>query len=1159
MKTKYPLMFLSAVWLGVSGCSEDHIYSSSLGEGERIVNLKATIEHLNLTRADDSGFADGDRIGIYMVDFENGVPISLKSSGNHADNQSFVYNEKSGCWDSSLSLFFNDDSTPADFYGYYPYIDNIVDATSIPFSVQSNQASDATVNELSGYEKSDLLWVSKSGVSPNENVVNLTFSHILAGLEIDLIEGEGFEADEWINLEKKVIIDNTINEGIFDISTGSVSVVGSSNVKHIVANPTEKGFRAVVLPQVVAKGYNLMTISIGGDSYSFQKDVSINYTSGKLHKFTFEVSKKELNGDYLFELIGESVTVWESDLNSHDGQVKAYQIVDIEKGQRLQDILDSLKLNPKEIVNLKLTGFMDCRDFHCIRDTMVKLQALNLQNVRILDVSDEKVNWIPNRALSDRATLRYIVFPDVLEGIDNEAFIGTSIEGSLRIPEGVKYIGTRVFTNYGNYDNALASHNNLTGTLELPSTLEYIGNEAFQGCDFTGPLILPNSLKYLGADAFNGCRNFTGGLHLPESLSEIGGSSESDRGKGVGVFSGMSGLGVLDIPKNLKVINGFGGIEVSDIHIPEEAVEIGSVAFCKTKVKGGIVIPENVSTIGSCAFYGCNATSISLPEKIVRINESTFEMCINLGDTMVVPQNVEIIEKNAFYGCKNLQALELPSKLTYIGDEAFGACYSLQYIHCSAIEPPAISERTFWSVEKDNFTLEVPEGSVEAYRNAPGWGEFKRISAYKGFVARPSKYNVLNKGGKKEIILNADDAWEMVECPSWCHIDRTSGVKKTVLTLTVEPMSPGSSNRSGNVIFRLKGANDYETHINVGQYDYEYDEDSYIELQKATKGNGIDLFLLGDGYDAIDISSGILMKDMKQTIEYFFGVEPYTSYREYFNVYTGIAMSEDSGVEETNRWRTTKFHTLVPKQCGERISADWNAALDYVGDICPILTEKPNPKVGVILLANYNGYDGITYSAGDSFCALVTKSDYSYPNDARGLVQHEAGGHGIGWLADEYIYHNDFIDKCKCSCCKHTQALLSEQEWGYGLNVSLNGKYKEVPWSHMVFNLAYGDIVDIYEGGYFHARGVFRSEYNSCMNNNIPYFSSWSRQLIVQRIKKLAGEPFSLEQFYANDSREQGRDFTVSRSMDRDNSAALHGNPPVFIKNYKFGKKGGRK
>ena len=1165
MKNKYILFPLLGILLALYGCSDDRIYSSSYDDGRYPVNLKASIEQVNVTRADDSGFADEDRIGVYMVDFQNGVPGALVSGGNHADNIEFVFNESSFSWESQTSLFFKDDDTPADFYSYYPYLKDIQDVNAVPFSVECNQSAADQSKEMSCYEKSDLLWAKTAAADPKANVINLLFNHVFAGVEVRLIEGDGFESGEWDGLNKSVLVDGTSRDCIFDLSTGAVTSRGSYDGKAIVSNPVANGFRAVVVPQVLKTGTDLMLITVGTTAYKFSKNIDMTYLGGKLHKFTFEVSKKNMGGEYSFSLLDESITAWESDPVSHEGVSRTYQIVEIKKGERLENVLMDNNIDPKEIINLKLIGTMHSEDFYFIRDNMRKIQALNLKDLKIIGDED----CIPSIAMTNSVTLKHLVLPDRLERIEDFAFAGTILEGSLKIPDGVKYIGAHAFTNYwsegAGYSalpgGKLLANNNLTGTLEIPSSVEYIGTEAFRECNFTGPLNLPAKLRFLGSNAFSGCRNFSGKIHFPETLIEIGDTDWSDLESGDGVFYGMSGLvGDFELPRNLKVINGFGGICASNVLMPENATAIGAYAFHNSKIKGGIVISENIKDIGKYAFYSCSAPFIALPSSLTRIRECSFARCYNLSDTLTIPANVEVIENSAFENCSKITSLKLPAKLTYIGSFAFSMCTSLEYIHCEAKEPPVIDDGTFDGVNKDNFTVEVPEESVDAYRNAPGWSEFRRISAYRNFVARPSKYNVLNKGGSKEIILNADAEWELVDCPAWCHVDKTAGNKKTVITLSIDRMEKGNPVRTGEVVFRLKGNNDYKTHINVGQYDYEYEEDSYVSLQKATRGNGIDLFLVGDGYDAVDISSGLLMKDMRQTMEYFFAVEPYTSYREYFNVYTGIALSEDSGVEELNKWRNTKFHTVVPKTCGLRISADWMAALDYCAEICEPIVSKPEPKVGVILLTNYDGYDGVTYSVGESFCSLVTKSDLRYPNDARGLVQHEAGGHGIGWLADEYVYHADFIQKCSCNDCGHVAELIADQSRGFGMNVSLIGKYKEVPWTHLIFNPSYGDIVDIYEGGYFHKNGVYRSEYNSCMNDNVPYFSSWSRQLIVERIMKLSGESFSLEAFYSKDKRDVGRDFTTSsRGGLTIKSTNIHGNPPVFIKNYVFGKKGGRK
>ena len=121
---------------------------------------------------------------------------------------------------------------------------------------------------------------------------------------------------------------------------------------------------------------------------------------------------------------------------------------------------------------------------------------------------------------------------------------------------------------------------------------------------------------------------------------------------------------------------------------------------------------------------------------------------------------------------------------------------------------------------------------------------------------------------------------------------------------------------------------------------------------------------------------------------------------------------------------------------------------------------------------------------------------------------------------------------------------------GWGENLSLDGKYSTVPWKHLINDNRFNDITDIYEGGFFHLRGVFRSEQNSCMNNNVPYYSTWSREIIVRRIKMLAGESFNLEDFAANDSREWGQDFIRltrhSQEAHTDTKAHRHGHAPLI-------------
>lgn len=152
-----------------------------------------------------------------------------------------------------------------------------------------------------------------------------------------------------------------------------------------------------------------------------------------------------------------------------------------------------------------------------------------------------------------------------------------------------------------------------------------------------------------------------------------------------------------------------------------------------------------------------------------------------------------------------------------------------------------------------------------------------------------------------------------------------------------------------------------------------------------------------------------------------------------------------------------------------------------------------------------------------SAIALCPMSEDVYPYDYRGIVQHEAGGHAFGKLGDEYVYHNAFIQTCTCTCCDHVDEFNRMKSYGFYDNLSLTGNMYDVPWNHMIFDPQFSGTVDIYEGGFFHTRGIFRSEQNSCMNNNVPYFSAISREAIVKRIMKYAGLPYSYDAFKAND------------------------------------------
>lgn len=1142
-------MLLSCMLL--VGCTDDLFDGDAFSGGRTPITLSGEIDQVSVTRVNDNGFCDGDVMGVYIVDYDGNTPGTLQLSGNRGDNVRHTFDEAAYKWNSAYDLYWKDKHTHIDVYGYYPFgSPESIDAYA--FTVQRDQSTSSENGTMGGYEASDFLWGKAENVAPTTSVVRLSMSHRMANARVTLVEGTGFASGEWAKTEKTVLVTNLCREATINLADGTVTQNGGIESTATIPSRVNDEWRAIVVPQSVAAGTTLFSITIGGVPYKFSKNENFTYMPGRMSNFSIRVDKKAGSGQYTLTLISESITAWENDLVSHDATAREYIVINSTAGH-LKDSIIAANKDYTQLRNLKITGRINTKDFEFMRDSMDNLQSLNMKEVRVSGFMgrkpwekgdaandfEERDDIITGSAFNEKASLLRVVLPDTLKGIGECAFRNcVNLTGSIIIPEGVTEIGPSAFLWC----------TSLTGTLSLPSTLEYIGGGgavdiggAFDGCNFTCELKLPNNLKYIGHNAFAGNSGYYGTLVLPENLEFIGDFA----------FSGATNLtGDLKISQGVKSIlqyafqsTGLNG--TLQLHDGITGIQPG--AFAGTPLKGELVLPKNLTTLGASAFEGCDFSGVlKLPTDIASIGDNAFAYNWRLMGVVEFPDGLQTIGANAFSECRSIEGLVIPESIENIRSGAFNNCFGIGSIVCKGEFPANVQDGAFNGVAKDNFTLEVPESAIPQYQAATGWKDFKRIAAHHELVCRPSVACALNTEHKQTLVVDAEGEWEVESMPDWCELSQTSGGNKAEVTLTIKEMAKGSADRTGEIVFKLKGE-EYTHKCTVTQYDYEYGEDEWLTLQKATRGNtgGINIVILGDGYDGKNISDGDYLTNIKQEVEYFFGIEPYTTYRDYFNVYTAFPLSTETGVGTVNTIRYNRFNTTYTGGVGLR--ADYDAIFEYALN-APTVTRDNLNQTLIIIVPNSTDYGGICQMWEDgSAIAFCPQSTYGYPLDSRGVIQHEAGGHGFGKLGDEYIYHNEFIDFCGCSCCGH----VLEFNWAKGLgwydNLSLTGKMHEVPWSHLIFDDRYSDIVDIYEGGFMHNRGVFRSEQNSCMNNDIPYYSTISRESIVKRIKYYAGETYSFEDFVANDKREAG-DVTRAHDIRTVNVKPINQLPPKIHK-----------
>lgn len=160
----------------------------------------------------------------------------------------------------------------------------------------------------------------------------------------------------------------------------------------------------------------------------------------------------------------------------------------------------------------------------------------------------------------------------------------------------------------------------------------------------------------------------------------------------------------------------------------------------------------------------------------------------------------------------------------------------------------------------------------------------------------------------------------------------------------------------------------------------------------------LDVVVVGDGYTAAELDA--FHADARQKWAEVTAVEPYTTYRNLFNVWTVDAVSRDSGVSGDPDPATVRDTALGSYFWCEEIErllcVDQRQVDAYVA-------KAPQADL-VIVLANSAKYGGAGYNEPSATLGYEGISTASAGHPKSGQVAVHETGHSLGKLADEYFY-----------------------------------------------------------------------------------------------------------------------------------------------------------
>ncbi|MBO5988313.1 MAG: leucine-rich repeat domain-containing protein [Paludibacteraceae bacterium] len=297
---------------------------------------------------------------------------------------------------------------------------------------------------------------------------------------------------------------------------------------------------------------------------------------------------------------------------------------------------------------------------------------------------------------------------------------GCSDEPVVNIPSEVQ-IGGKTYTVTMIGEKAFDGCEGLT-SVTIPSSVTSIGMDAFRDCSGLTSVSIPFGVTSIGFYAFRGCSGLTS-ISIPSSVTSIGWYA----------FSGCSGLTCISIPSSVTSIEDctfYGCSGLTSVTIPSSVTSIGKEAFHKCSGLTNISIPSGVSSIGDVAFSHCgrltsinvspsnpNYTSVNgvlydkemkkiiacpggvkggviIPSGITSIGERAFEYCSGLT-SVTIPSGVTSIGERAFEGCSGLTSVTIPSSVTSIGRMAFWGCDNLDVVIDNSKGNVSVDDFTF--------------------------------------------------------------------------------------------------------------------------------------------------------------------------------------------------------------------------------------------------------------------------------------------------------------------------------------------------------------------------------------------------------------------------------------------------------------------------------
>lgn len=331
--------------------------------------------------------------------------------------------------------------------------------------------------------------------------------------------------------------------------------------------------------------------------------------------------------------------------------------------------------------------------------------AVDTTVVGIINVPEQangyKVVRVGYQAFVNCRNVTEVVLPNTVTELYLYSFAYSGIK-RFTLPRSVSIIHYAALTETDSLETIIVDSENpvFDSRNNCNAIIETVSNTLVRGCITS---FVPDGITAIGSGAFLSCCAHDWTIELPNSVTRI----ETQ------AFNSCD-LTDIKLSNNLQYVgySAFGGSKLTSVVVPASVTEMGIGAF-RVNSLTSLIVDEANSVFDSRD--NCNA-----------IIETATNTLVCGSNVTIIPNSVTAIGRYAFSELWNLKTITLPSSITRIDDHAFW--FSNLETIISLIEKPfEISDNVFREDVYKRCALNVPTGTVDAYRSTPCWNLFQNI------------------------------------------------------------------------------------------------------------------------------------------------------------------------------------------------------------------------------------------------------------------------------------------------------------------------------------------------------------------------------------------------------------------------------------------------